>query len=313
MRVVFMGTPDFAVPSLEALVTGGYQVVAVVTQPDRPKGRGQMPAFTPVKEAALAAGLEVLQPEKVREPWFLTKLAELRPDVVIVAAFGQILPGEVLDLPPFGCINVHASLLPKYRGAAPIHRCIINGEERTGVTIMQMDRGLDTGDMLLQAEIEIGPEDTAGTVHDRLAGLGGALLLEALGKLARGELKRIPQDHSQSSYAPMLSREDELIDWMRDNKSLDNLIRGMNPWPGAYTIYKGKIVKVWLARAEDSPGKSIPGTVVRVDKNAGFEVQTGSGVLLVREVQPQGGKRMDAAAFARGYALAAGDLLGQHS
>ncbi len=310
MRVVFMGTPGFAVPSLEALATGGYQVVAVVTQPDRPKGRGQIPGYTPVKEAALAAGLEVLQPEKVREPWFLAKLAELEPDVIVVAAFGQILPTEILDLPPFGCINVHASLLPKYRGAAPLHWCVINGEDKTGVTIMQMDRGLDTGDMLLHAEIEIGPEDTVGTVHDRLAGLGGTLLVEALGELARGELKRAPQDHSLATYAPMLTREAELIDWKRDSQSLNNLIRGMNPWPGAYTIYKGKIVKVWLARSEDNPGKAVPGTVIRVDKNAGFEVQTGQGVLLVREVQPQGGKRMAAAAFARGYALAVGDLLG---
>lgn len=310
MRVVFMGTPDFAVPCLVALLQADYEVLAVVTQPDRPKGRGQQIVYSPVKQAALGAGLKILQPQKVREKGFLAELRELDPEVIVVVAFGQILPPGILDLPPFGCVNVHASLLPKYRGAAPIHRCIIEGEEKTGVTTMRMERGLDTGDMLLQAETTIDPEDTVGTLHDRLARLGGDLLVETLTGLANGSLKGTPQNHSESTYAALLAREDELIPWEKDNNQVVNLIRGMNPWPGAYTTCQGRIIKIWRAELAAGGGTAGPGTVVQVDKNQGFTVQTGRGQVLVKEVQPQGGKRMEAAAFARGYNISPGQVLG---
>jgi methionyl-tRNA formyltransferase len=311
MRVVFMGTPEFAVPCLDTLLKEGHQVLGVVTQPDRPKGRGQQLTFSPVKEAALAAGLPVIQPVKVREPQFLAQLQDLAPEVIVVVAFGQLLPGEILDLPPFGCINVHASLLPKYRGAAPLHWSVINGEKVTGITTMYMDRGLDTGDMLLKAELEIRPEDSVGIVHDKLSVIGAELLAETLRGLSEGKLARIQQDHSEFTYAPMLKRQDECIDWSIDGEKVVNLIRGMNPWPGAYTTHKTKIIKVWQAQSVSSQSDYQPGQVIEVDKNKGFIVQTGQGQVMIQEVQPQGGKRMAAAAFARGYGITTGDLLGK--
>jgi len=312
MRVVFMGTPDFAVPCLQALLQAGHQILAVVTQPDRPKGRGQQLAQSPVKIEALAAGIQVLQPEKVRETNFAAQLRELKPEVIVVVAYGQILPLEILELPWYGCINVHASLLPKYRGAAPIHRSIIEGEQKTGVTTMQLDRGLDTGDMLLKAETQIHPADTAGSLHDRLAQLGGNLIVETLAGLLEGSLKPMPQDNAQSTYAAVLTRQDELIDWERENTQVINQVLGLNPWPGAYTTHQGKIIKIWLAQPvpAEVAGIAAAGTVVQVDKNLGFTVQTGKGQVQVQEVQPQGGKRMAAAAFARGYNLTPGQILG---
>ncbi len=310
MRVVFMGTPEFAVPCLDTLLNQGHQVLGVVTQPDRPKGRGRQFACSPVKQAALAAGLPVLQPAKVREPRFLEQLRGLAPELIIVVAFGQVLPGEILDLPPLGCINVHASLLPKYRGAAPIHWAVINGEKTTGVTTMYMDRGLDTGDMLLKAELAVGPEDTVGIVHDRLALLGADLLAETLRELAAGRLRRTPQEQGESTYAPMLTREDERIDWNKQPEQLVNLIRGMNPWPGAYTTCKGKTIKVWQAQIVDYSPAPHAGQVIDVDKTQGFIVQADGGQVLLTQVQPPGGKRMDAADYVRGYGLKTGDVLG---
>ncbi|HEX3015026.1 MAG TPA: methionyl-tRNA formyltransferase [Desulfobacteria bacterium] len=312
MRVVFMGTPAFAVPCLDVLLDAGHQVLGVVTQPDRPQGRGRQQAYSAVKTAALQAGLNVLQPYRVKDPEFIEKIRSLAPELIVVVAYGQVLPPDILTLPPLGCINVHASLLPKYRGAAPIHWVVINGEEKTGVTTMYMDAGLDTGDMLLKREIAIGAEETVGSVHDRLAGLGSRLLIETLAGLSAGTLRRLPQDNTHSTYAPMLTREHERIVWQNPAAQVHNQVRGMNPWPGAYTVYNNKLVKVWETEIVSTPfiWQDVQvGTVVNVDKHLGFTVQTGNGQLLVKSVQPQGSKKMPAAAFARGYGLKAGDKL----
>ncbi|MDA8442749.1 MAG: methionyl-tRNA formyltransferase [Peptococcaceae bacterium] len=311
MRVVFMGTPDFAVPCLQELLRGGHHVAAVVTQPDRPRGRGQQMAYSAVKQAAFDAGILVLQPQKVRDSDFVAQLRTYAPEVIVVVAFGQILPAEILTLPPYGCVNVHASLLPKYRGAAPIHWAVINGEPKTGVTTMLMDQGLDTGDMLLQAEIAIGSVENVGSVHDRLAELGSKLLTETLTRLGAGNLPRIPQSDADSTYAPMLGRKDENLALDRDNQTIVNHIRGMNPWPGAYTTYKGKVIKLWSALPVNDSSGATPGSVVHIDKNKGITLQAGQGQIMLLEVQPQGGKKMSAAAFANGYALSVGDKLGE--
>lgn len=313
MRVVFMGTPGFAVPALQTLLRNNYEVAAVVTQPDKPGGRGKKLRPTPVKVAALSAGLTVYQPEKVRERDFIDVLKVLNPDIVVVAAFGQILPAEILDLPPHGCINIHASLLPAYRGAAPIHRAIINGEQKTGVTIMQMDSGLDTGAMLLQGEVPIGPEDTVGFVHDRLAQLGGRLLLETLEQIKSGRVRSIPQDDQLSCYAAMLTREDELIDWNRDAVAIKNQVRGLNPWPGARTTMLDQLLKIWrVSVVEGYPaGSAAPGQLLVTGGNECILVQTGNGVLRIDELQLQGKKRMQVAEFLRGHRLVAGSSLGE--
>lgn len=312
MRVVFMGTPDFAVPSLRALLKNQYEVAAVVTQPDRPAGRGKKMRSSPVKTAALEAGLPVYQPGKIRDPAFIETLRVLSPDVVVVAAFGQILPAGVLNMPPYGCINVHASLLPAYRGAAPIHRAVINGETETGVTIMQMDTGLDTGDIIIQEAVAIGPDDTVGMVHDRLAALGGELLVRALEQIKGGRAQPIPQDDAKSSYAPMLTRGDEIIDWRRDARSIKNQVRGLNPWPGARTSLDDKLLKIWRVDvAEESPaGAGPPGRVLEADAGRGILVQTGRGMIIIEELQLQGKKSMDAAQFLRGNPVAPGTILG---
>jgi len=232
MGIVFMGTPQFAVETLEQLIQAGHQILGVVTQPDRPKGRGSKLNPTPVKVKADEYGLPVYQPEKIRDPIFIQKLADLKPEVIVVVAYGQILPKEILELPPLGCINVHASLLPKYRGAAPIHWSIINGEKETGVTTMLMDQGLDTGNMLLKTSVEIGSSETTGELHDKLAVLGGQLLIETLSMMAKGEITPQAQDDGQATYAPLLNKEHELINWQKKAQDIQNLIRGMNPWPG---------------------------------------------------------------------------------
>ena len=270
MKIVFMGTPDFALASLDKLIDGGYEIAAVVTQPDRPKGRGKKLTPPPVKERALGAGLRVLQPERVKDSGFIEALKELSPDIIIVVAYGQILPEEIINLPAMGCINVHASLLPKYRGAAPINWCIINGESRTGVTTMYMDKGMDTGDILLQRETEIGENETAGELHDRLAALGADLLLETLEGLQRNEVERKAQDHSAATYAPQLDRETGRVDWNSDAKSIYNLIRGTNPWPGCYTVYKGERMKLWEAK------------VLEQSRTAGKVLEAGHGGCLSR-------------------------------
>lgn len=311
MRLVFMGTPAFAVPSLEGLVDAGHQIAAVVTQPDRPKGRGGRPAPSPVKEAALRRGLSVWQPERVREPGVVAALAGLHPEAIIVVAFGQILPRDILLLPPAGCINVHASLLPRYRGAAPIHWAVINGEKETGVTTMFMDEGLDTGDIILQAAIPIGPDDNVGLVHDRLAHLGSELLLRTLELVAAGKAPRLPQDPALATYAPLLRPEDEIIDWKRPATAIKNLVRGMDPWPGARTTLDGKVLKIWRVRVvEDVRAEATPGQILAADEARGILVRTGDGVVAIETLQAAGGKRLDSRAFLRGHRLPVGAVMG---
>ena len=310
MKIVFMGTPDFALASLDKLIDGGYEIAAVVTQPDRPKGRGKKLTPPPVKERALGAGLRVLQPERVKDSGFIEALKELSPDIIIVVAYGQILPEEIINLPAMGCINVHASLLPKYRGAAPINWCIINGESRTGVTTMCMDKGMDTGDILLQRETEIGENETAGELHERLAALGADLLLETLEGLQRNEVERKAQDHSAATYAPQLDRETGRVDWNSDAKSIYNLIRGTNPWPGCYTVYKGERMKLWEAKVLEQKSRGTAGKVLEAG-HGGMLVQAGSGTLLVTKIQMPSSRVMTVDEYLRGNSLETGYILGE--
>ena len=291
MRVIFMGTPDFAVPSLEALLTK-HEVVLVVTQPDKPKGRGKKMVPTPVKACALEHGIPVLQPEKVKEPEFVEQLRSYEPDLIAVTAFGQILSEPILEMPKYGCINVHGSLLPKYRGAAPMQWSIIDGEKVTGITTMYMAKGLDSGDMLLKAEVEITDEDTFATIHDKMAVTGANLLLDTLDQLEAGTLERIPQDHDAATYAPMITKETGHIDWSKNRQDIINLIRGLNPVPAAYTIYEEEVLKIFGAALSDVQADSAAnGEIVAVVKK-GFVVKCGDGCLLITEVQARGGKRM---------------------
>lgn len=321
MRIVFMGTPDFSVPALKALVEAGHQVIAVVTQPDKPKGRGKEVQMTPVKIQAMEYGIPVYQPAKVREASFVEVLKGLEADVYVVIAFGQILPKAVLELPKYGCINIHASLLPKYRGAAPIQWCVIDGERETGITTMMMDVGLDTGDMLEKAVIPIEEKETGGSLHDKLSMAGGDLILSTLKKLEEGTLVRTPQTDEGTCYAKMLTKSLGDIDWNQDAVSIERLIRGLNPWPSAYTMWNGKTIKIWAAdviagrEAAEFLSESgvpaetgtAPGTVVCSDKRR-LVVCTGGGLLSIRELQMEGKKRMDTPAFLRGYPIPAGDV-----
>ena len=321
MRIVFMGTPDFSVPALKALVEVGHQVIAVVTQPDKPKGRGKEVQMTPVKIQAMEYGIPVYQPAKVREASFVEVLKGLEADVYVVIAFGQILPKAVLELPKYGCINIHASLLPKYRGAAPIQWCVIDGEGETGITTMMMDVGLDTGDMLEKAVIPIEEKETGGSLHDKLSLAGGALILSTLKKLEEGTLVRTPQTDEGTCYAKMLTKSLGDIDWNQSAVSIERLIRGLNPWPSAYTLWNGKTIKIWSADVTTSreaaaflsesgvPSETgiTPGTVVCSDKHS-LVVCTGDGLLSVRELQMEGKKRMDTPAFLRGYPIPEGDV-----
>ena len=309
MRVVFMGTPDFSVPTLECIIEAGHEVVGVGTQPDKAKGRGKKVVYTPVKEKALEHGLTVYQPRRAREPEFIEQMRALNPDVMVVVAFGQILPKELLDIPKYGCVNVHASLLPKYRGAAPIQWAVIRGEKVSGVTTMQMDVGLDTGDMLLKTEVPLAEDETGGSLHDKLSVLGGGLLIETLKGLEAGTIVPEKQDDSQSGeYARMLDKSLGKIDFSMRAEEIERLIRGLNPWPSAYTSYNNKTMKLWKARVVPG-GEAVPGQVLAVDKK-GFTVQTGDGALQILELQMEGKKRMDAGAFLRGCPLTAGEILG---
>lgn len=314
MRVVFMGTPQFAVNTLELLVIKGHQVVGVVTQPDRPQGRGQKLLPSPVKVKALELGLTVYQPEKIKEPAFIEILRKLQLEAVVVVAYGQILPPEILRLPPMGCINVHASLLPKYRGAAPLHWAIINGEKETGVTTMLMDEGLDTGPMLLKKSIKIDDQMTVGQLHDQLAILGAELLVETLEKIASGQVVPVPQDEAQASYAPLLSKEHEKINWNNKKEDIHNLIRGMNPWPGAYTLFKGARLKIWETSLEKYSGNEQrkPGEIVKLEEE-GFWVGTGDEPVLIKMVQPAGKKPMTALSFVNGYGIRPGQCMGEEN
>ena len=308
-NIVFMGTPDFAVPSLKALHRSRHNVIHVVTQPDRPKGRGRKIVPPPVKAAAKGFGYPVVQPSKVKTDSFIEAFSQWQPDVLAVAAYGHILPKTILEIPAIGCINVHASVLPKYRGAAPIQWAIINGETETGVTTMLMDVGMDTGDILLTATEAILPDDTAATLQDRLANLGADLLIDTLDRLADGRLTPTPQDHSQATVAPMLKKTDGRIDWTQSAAAIANRIRGMTPWPGAFTYLDGKLLKIYRAAPALSDAAAAPGTVV-----AGFEdelrVTTGDGALAVLELQGESGKRLTAKEFLRGHPIAPGTVLG---
>ena len=309
MRVIFMGTPDFSVGTLEALIRAGHQVVLAVTQPDKPKGRGGKMQFPPVKETALEHGIPVFQPRKVREPENIEELKKYQADVIVVVAFGQILPREILELTPYGCINVHASLLPSYRGAAPIQWGVINGEAVSGVTTMQMDEGLDTGDMLLKTEVPLEPEETGGSLHDKLAAAGASLCVRTLKALEEGTVTPKKQGESPTAYASMLKKEMGEIRWEEPAISIERLIRGLNPWPSAYTGWQDKTMKIWEAEVLEEDSGQEPGTVVRVDKD-GFLVQTGKGLLKVTALQIPGKKRMEADAFLRGYSMEPGEKLG---
>lgn len=309
MKVIFMGTPEFSVGTLEALIGAGHEVVLAVTQPDRPKGRGKEVQFSPVKEAALAHGIPVFQPDKIRKPECVEELRKYDADVMVVIAFGQILPKEILDMTRYGCINVHASLLPKYRGAAPIQWAVINGERISGVTTMQMDEGLDTGDMIEKTEIVLDDKETGGSLHDKLAAAGAELLVETLKKIKDGTAVYTRQGESPTAYARMLDKKLGNIDWSTPAEDIERLIRGLNPWPSAYTMWKGKVMKLWEAEVIAGDSGLEPGKIAEVNKEA-FTVQTGKGQLRIQMLQIPGKKRMDAAAFLRGYHLEYGDRLG---
>lgn len=308
MRIVFMGTPDFSVPALEKLVQAGHEVAAVVTQPDKPKGRGKAVLMTPVKKKALEFNIPVYQPAKVRETAFIEVLKEIGPEAIVVVAFGQILPKAVLELPKYGCINIHASLLPKYRGAAPIQWVIIDGEKETGVTTMYMNEGLDTGDMLERVVVPIEKKETGGSLHDKLSAAGGELILSTLDKLKTGELQGTPQIDEGTCYAKMLHKSLGDINWNASAASIERLIRGLNPWPSAYTSLGGKTVKLWAADVIEKEYGVTPGTICEVTKDS-MVIQTGNGALSVKELQLEGKKRMDIQAFLRGYPAEAGTML----
>lgn len=308
MKVIFMGTPEFSVPTLEKIIEGGHEVVAVVTQPDKPKGRGKEMQSTPVKEKALACQIPVYQPKRVKEDAFVEVLRELEPDVIVVIAFGQILSKAILEIPKYGCINVHASLLPKLRGSAPIQWAIINGETETGITTMFMDEGVDTGDMLMKKVIPVEPEETGGSLHDKLSVLGGDLLLKTLNALEQGTITREKQDDTKSNYVKMLHKELGHIDFHKPAREIERLIRGLNPWPSAYTHLDGRTVKIWKADVieEKSPGQ--PGEIAAVTRDA-VHVVTGDGLLAIKELQLEGKKRMTVDAFLRGYQMTTGTVL----
>lgn len=299
MKIVFMGTPDFSVNTLENIVKAGHDVVGVITQPDKPKGRGGKMQYTPVKEKALELGLDVYQPQRVKETEFIEKLKEMNPDAIVVIAFGQILPKAILDMPKYGCINVHASLLPKYRGAAPIQWSVIDGEKETGVTTMYMNEGLDTGDIIDKVVVPIDKKETGGSLFDKLAIEGGKLILKTLIELENGTAVRTPQDDSKSNYAGMINKQLGKIDFNKSANEIERLIRGLNPWPSAYTKMDGKTLKIWDADVDDSENDSAPGTITEVGKDF-IRVATGKGSLKILELQLEGKKRMKTRDFLNG-------------
>ncbi|MDD9270181.1 methionyl-tRNA formyltransferase [Paenibacillus sp. GCM10023248] len=318
MNIIFMGTPDFAVPSLRALLEEGYNVTTVVTQPDRPKGRKRVLTPPPVKVEAEKHGIPVLQPEKLRQADSVEVLRGLQPDLIVTAAYGQILPKAVLDLPAHGCINIHASLLPKYRGGAPIHHAVLRGESVTGVTIMYMATGLDTGDMISKVELPIEDTDTTGTLFEKLSIAGADLLKRTLPDLLAGRIQAVPQNEAEAIYSPNIRREDELIDWSRSAVEIWNQVRGLNPFPGAYTLWNGEVMKVWASanprhtaepRSRSFAGSPAPGTVLGSSEQ-GIEVMTGEGTLWLTEIQPAGKKAMPVSEFVRGVQIAPGTAFG---
>jgi len=306
MNIIFMGTPEFAVPSLKVLLDTA-DIKAVVTQPDRPVGRKRIITPPPVKKVALQNGLRIFQPEKMRDEQFYKTLRSYKPDLMVVAAFGRILPGEILEIPSIGCINVHASLLPKYRGAAPIQWSVVNGEQVTGITTMWMDEGLDTGDIFLQEQLEIKREWTSEDLAKELSLLGGKVLLESIGMIKSGKLIRIPQDHAKATYAPMLQKEHGKIDWNKRAVDIYNLIRGLYPWPGAFTSRNGQEIKIWKADVFQKEEKFFPGRFYGQVPSKGFLVGCSEGCLLVKELQESGKKRMTAMEYMAGHRLSEGD------
>lgn len=318
MKIIFMGTPDFAVSALDALCADGQEVVLAVTQPDRQKGRGRKVIQTPVRICAEKWGVPVFQPARIREPEAIERIRSLAPDLIVVAAFGQILPQELLDIPRLGCVNIHASLLPRLRGAAPIQWAVINGDKETGITLMQMDAGLDTGDILFQEKIPIGPAETGESLYEKLAKLGGEMIVRHLPAIAAGQVTPVPQDDERSSYAPMLRKEMGQIRWSQPADVIERTLRGMLPWPGAYTMLDGHVLKVWRAekrQLSDPPVRemaagreAVPGEVLGSDKKALY-VMTGEGALALLEVQAEGKKRMGTDAFLRGTRVEPGTVL----
>ena len=307
VRLIFLGTPAFAVPTLEAILAAGHEVVTVVTQPDRPSGRGQQLVPPPVKQAALRLGLPVYQPERVRRAEAVEQLRALAAEAMIVVGYGQIIPQVIIDMPPRGIINVHASLLPKYRGAGPVQWALINGETRTGVTTMKIDAGLDTGDMLLKAETEIGPDENSVELGKRLAVMGAALLVRTLEDLDRGAIQPQKQDQAAATYAPILKKEDGLIDWSQAAQAIHNRVRGLEPWPGAYTRFRGQTLHIWRSQPHQG-GQGLPGRFAGLKP---LRVWCGAGSLALVEVQLEGRKRMAAADFANGQRLSEHDYLGE--
>ena len=309
MRILFMGTPDFAVPILKTLVEN-HEVLSVVTQPDRPKGRGRGVVFSAVKEYALSLDLPILQPEKVRDNSFVEAITALKADIFVVVAYGQILPAHILQIPPLGCVNIHASLLPKYRGAAPMQRVILDGDTITGVTIMYMNKGMDTGDMILKKSMPIKESDRFADVHDKMALLSCECIIEALDAIEAGTAPREPQNHKDATYAPMLTKEDGLIDWGGSSSRIVNQVRALDPWPGTYTYHEKQVLKIWdCAPWDKAVPDAEPGEVLETRDH--LLIKTGNGALSVTTVQGQGGKRMKAADYLRGHAVAVGTVLGQ--
>lgn len=308
LKIVFMGTPDFAIPSLEAIVSSGHQIIGVVTQPDKPKGRGKKLTPPPVKEWAIERGIPVYQPEKARDPEFIRILRELAPDLIVTAAYGQILPKDILDIPPLGCINIHASLLPKYRGASPIQQALIDGEAETGITIMYMDVGMDTGDIILQRSIPIHPDEQADELHDRLAVLGGQVLAEALKLFERGRPVGCPQEHDKATYCKKIDKSMGNIDWTQSASRIKNLVRGLTPWPGTFTFLGDQRIKVWKVQEWEysTLGTYTPGQVVVADQRQGLVVACGDGFLRLVRIQGEGKKAMEDIEFLRGNPIPVG-------
>ena len=316
MRAVFMGTPEIAATVLKSVLASRHEVIAVVTQTDKPKGRGHEMAFPPVKEVALEAGIPVLQPQRARDEAFIEELKALNPDIILVAAYGKLLPKALLDMPKFGCINVHASLLPKYRGASPIQWAVLNGDEKSGVTIMHMAETMDTGDIIMTKEVMLTAEETAGSLHDKLADIGGPLLIEAMDALETGRAPRIRQNEEEATHVRMLDKTMGNLDFSQPAVQLERWIRGLNPWPTAYTKLDGKMLKLWKAEvvSTEELAKEVknqkPGTILAVAKDS-FDVLTGDGVLRVKELQLEGKRKMTAEEFLRGFSLEAGTILGR--
>lgn len=311
MKIIFMGTPDFSTGVLESIIRAGHEVTAVVTQPDKPRGRGHEMQFPPVKETALKYGLKVLQPKKIRDPEVIAELEKIPADICVVVAFGQIIPKAILEMKKYGCINVHASLLPAYRGAAPIQWAVVDGLKETGITIMQMDEGLDTGDMLTKTVVPLDEKETGGSLFEKMSAAGAKLCAETLELIEKGEVKPEKQGETTTAYAQIITKNMGKIDFSKPAEKIERLIRGFNPWPSAYTKLGGKTLKIWAADVSEKEYEGAAGEIIRLSGGSEIGVKTGKGTLVIRELQLEGKKRMDTAAFLRGYDLKSGVVLGE--